>query len=118
MIEEGYRIGEVAEMIGVKPYVLRFWETEFKQITPSRTENKQRLYSEKNIEYIKIIQNLLHQQGLTIEGARKIIDKGEAVLSTVPFKSDSSFDKVNKGLENEKIIQELEEMRRLLLLSK
>lgn len=72
-MEEGktYRIGEVAKILQLKSYVLRFWETEFPQLKPSRTDKGQRLYSEKDVELLRSIQHLLHERGLTIDGARK-----------------------------------------------
>lgn len=65
------RIGEAARLLGLEPYVLRYWETEFTQLAPPRTSKGQRLYSEADLEMLKIIQKLLHEEGLTIEGARR-----------------------------------------------
>lgn len=77
-MEKTYRIGEAASMLNLKPYVLRFWETEFSQINPLRTEKGQRLYTKKDIELLERIRFLLHEQGLTIDGARKMIERGPA----------------------------------------
>lgn len=66
-----YRIGEAARLLGVKTYVLRFWEGEFDEIEPVRTESGQRLYSEENLEVIREIKRLLYDEGLTIEGAKR-----------------------------------------------
>ncbi len=66
-----YRIGEVARIAQVKPYVLRFWETEFNVIAPSKSRSKQRMYRRKDIETILRIKKLLYQQGFTIKGARR-----------------------------------------------
>lgn len=68
-----YRIGEAARLLNLKTYVLRFWETEFPQLVPERAESGQRLYTEQNIELLKQIRYMLHEQGLTIEGARKVL---------------------------------------------
>lgn len=68
-----YKIGEAAARLNLKTYVLRFWETEFPQIVPLRTEKGQRLYTEENIALLKRIRHLLHERGLTIEGARKAL---------------------------------------------
>ncbi len=73
MQSQMYRIGEVAKKLDVKPYVLRFWETEFPQIMLCRTEKGQRLYSEENIAILLKIKELLYEQGMTIEGARKVL---------------------------------------------
>ena len=73
MSEKTYRIGEAATLLDLKAYVLRFWETEFSQLVPVRTDKGQRLYSEENIALLRRIKYLLHEQGLTIEGARRIL---------------------------------------------
>jgi len=66
-----YRIGEVARITKVKPYVLRFWESEFKLMSPPKSRSKQRMYRRKDIETILAIKRLLYEQGFTIKGARK-----------------------------------------------
>lgn len=80
-----YKIGEAAQLLNLKSYVLRFWETEFPQLSPLRTEKGQRLYSEADLEILKFIRHLLHERGLTIEGARKVLqsraDGGDPGLS-------------------------------------
>ncbi len=66
-----YRIGEVARITKVKPYVLRFWESEFKVMSPPKSRSKQRMYRRRDIETILMIKKLLYEQGFTIKGARK-----------------------------------------------
>jgi DNA-binding transcriptional MerR regulator len=66
-----FRIGEVARITKVKPYVLRFWESEFKMMAPPKSRSKQRMYRRKDIETILIIKHLLYKERFTIEGARK-----------------------------------------------
>ncbi len=66
-----FRIGEVARITRVKPYVLRFWESEFKMMTPPKSRSKQRMYRKKDIETILKIKQLLYAERFTIEGARK-----------------------------------------------
>ena len=66
-----FRIGEVARITQVKPYVLRFWESEFKMMTPPKSRSKQRMYRKKDIETILKIKQLLYAERFTIEGARK-----------------------------------------------
>ena len=73
MSEKIYRIGEAAALLELKDHVLRFWETEFSQLVPVRTEKGQRLYSEENIALLRRIKYLLHEQGMTIEGARRVL---------------------------------------------
>ncbi len=66
-----FKIGEVAQIIGVKPYVLRYWETEFSDIAPSKSRTKQRLYKRKDVERILTIRDLLYRERYTINGAIK-----------------------------------------------
>ena len=66
-----YRIGEVARITKVKPYVLRFWESEFKVMSPPKSRSKQRMYRRRDITTILTIKSLLYEQGFTIKGARK-----------------------------------------------
>jgi DNA-binding transcriptional MerR regulator len=66
-----FRIGEVAKLIGVEPYVLRFWETEFKAMAPPKSRSKQRMYRRRDLETILTIKHLLYAERFTIEGARK-----------------------------------------------
>jgi DNA-binding transcriptional MerR regulator len=66
-----YRIGEVAELTGVKPYVLRYWEGEFRWMTPVKSRSQQRLYRARDIEVIELIKRLLYVERFTIEGAKK-----------------------------------------------
>jgi len=65
-----FKIGEVAELAGLEPYVLRYWETEF-NLKPSKSKKQQRLYQRKDIESILRIKKLLYEERYTIEGARK-----------------------------------------------
>ena len=66
-----FKIGEVAKIVGVKPYVLRYWETEFSVIRPGKTRSRHRLYRRKDVETLLRIKELLHDRRFTIEGARK-----------------------------------------------
>ena len=68
-----FRIGEVCEIVGVEPYVLRFWETQFSFIRPRHARSRHRYYEPKDIETLKLIKRLLHSQGFTIAGAKKHI---------------------------------------------
>lgn len=70
-----YSISEVAEMVGVVPYVLRFWEKEFPHIKPRKNRAGNRTYQAKDIQKITQIKRLLYEQGFTIEGARNNLKK-------------------------------------------
>ncbi len=66
-----YRIGEVADIAGVKPHVLRYWESEFGFLSPAKNEGNQRLYTQKDLEKVLAIKKLLYQDRFTIAGAKK-----------------------------------------------
>lgn len=66
-----FRIGEVCQYTDTQPYVLRFWESEFPQLTPQRNESGQRVYSRDDVELVLRIKRLLYEEECTIEGARK-----------------------------------------------
>jgi DNA-binding transcriptional MerR regulator len=68
-----YRIGEVSRITGLKPHVLRYWESEFKVIKPHKGGSLQRLYRRKDLDLILKIKKLLYEDGFTIAGARKKI---------------------------------------------
>jgi len=68
-----YRIGEVAKLTGIKPYVLRYWESEFRWMAPQKSRSKQRLYRRKDIDTILLIKRLLYEERYTIAGARKLL---------------------------------------------
>lgn len=71
MLQRTYKIGEVAGLTGIKPFVLRFWETEFPQLSPVRTKKGQRVYTDEHLELIARIKALLYEEKLTIDGARR-----------------------------------------------
>jgi DNA-binding transcriptional MerR regulator len=67
-----YKIGQAAKLLDVKPFVLRFWESEFRDVlVPIRTPSGQRAYSEQNVDTVREIKRLLYDEGLTIEGAKR-----------------------------------------------
>ena len=72
-----YRIGEVSRITGLKPHVLRYWESEFKAVKPHKGGSLQRLYRKKDLDLILKIKRLLHEEGFTIAGARKRLESGE-----------------------------------------
>jgi DNA-binding transcriptional MerR regulator len=69
-----FRIGEVARLAGIKPYVLRFWETEFTALDPKKSGTGHRLYRRKDVQLVLEIKRLLYEKRYTIEGARKFLD--------------------------------------------
>jgi DNA-binding transcriptional MerR regulator len=73
MPERGLKIGEAAGVIGVETYVLRFWETQFPFLKPRHSRTKHRFYHERDLDVLRLIKRLLHQEGFTIAGANKYI---------------------------------------------
>jgi DNA-binding transcriptional MerR regulator len=69
-----YKIGEVCKMADVQPYVLRYWETEFPPLAPNKSGGGQRLYSQREIDIILRIKQLLYTEGFTIAGAKKKLE--------------------------------------------
>jgi DNA-binding transcriptional MerR regulator len=69
-----YKIGEACKALGIQPYVLRYWETEFPALSPSKSRSGQRVYSEKELEVIRRIKQLLYDEGYTIAGAKKKLE--------------------------------------------
>ena len=91
MSAKTYRIGEAATLLNLKTYVLRFWEMEFPQISPVRTEKGQRLYTESDVAVLRRIRFLLHERGLTIEGARRILVEEAAKGGLSPLQEGMPF---------------------------
>lgn len=74
-----FKIGEVAELTGVKAHVLRYWESEIASIRPTKNRNQQRLYRKRDIELILRLKDLLYKQGYTIAGARNLLRRKQVV---------------------------------------
>src|SRR3989344_2222168 len=66
-----FRIGDVADLLEVKPYVLRYWETEFPFLSPNKSQSGQRIYRRVDVETLALIKHLLYHERYSIEGARK-----------------------------------------------
>jgi len=79
-----FRIGEVSRLAGIKPYVLRFWETEFSSLGPKKSGKGHRLYRRKDVELVLEIKRLLYDKRYTIEGARKFLDSRSREVVTKP----------------------------------
>ena len=76
-----FKIGEVARITGLKPYVLRYWETEFPQVCPRKGLGGQRVYRREDVLAILQIQQMLHREGYTIAGARRKLGRGRTVVA-------------------------------------
>jgi DNA-binding transcriptional MerR regulator len=68
-----FRIGEVSQIVGVEPYVLRYWESEFRGLSPKKSSSGQRMFRKKDVELLLRIRELLYDRKFTIEGARKVL---------------------------------------------
>ena len=93
-----FRIGEVSKILGVAPYVIRYWESEFKSIRPVRTKSDQRLYRKKDVEELMTVRSLLYDQKFTISGAKKRLSeiKGRGAAAEHEHKILSA---IKKGLQ-------------------
>jgi DNA-binding transcriptional MerR regulator len=80
-----FKIGEVAELTGVKPHVLRYWESEFSPFRPAKSRSKQRLYRRKDIELVLRLKDLLYNQGYTLAGAKKKLREEGGSQLTLPL---------------------------------
>ena len=104
-----FTIGEVSELCGVKPHVLRYWEQEFNQLKPVKRRGNRRYYQHHEVLLLRKIRELLYNQGFTISGARNRLDEGVPVESVAVDVQDTN--KVPSGLRNE--LQSIIEMLRL-----
>lgn len=101
-----FKIGEVSEIVGVEPYVLRYWETEFELLKPSKAPSRHRLYKKRDVELLLEIKRLLYTEGFTIEGARKRLkeakkeEKHQLKLPLSEQKYKSALVKLKKELES------------------
>lgn len=96
-----FKIGEVSDLTQLEPYVLRYWETEFKTIRPVRFGSNQRMYRRKDVEIILEIKKLLYEEGFTIAGARKKLlqnSKEEKVKKPIEEKEKKTLPKA-EGLD-------------------
>jgi DNA-binding transcriptional MerR regulator len=78
-----FRIGEVSQLVGVEPYVLRYWETEFPGLSPKKSNTGQRMFRRRDVEMLLNIKQLLYEKKFTIEGARKAL-KAEKAVEAIP----------------------------------
>ena len=104
-----FTIGEVSELCGVKPHVLRYWEQEFNQLKPVKRRGNRRYYQHHEVLLVRRIRELLYNQGFTISGARNRLDEGGAVEIVAVDKAEAP--KITAGLRGE--IQSIIDMLRL-----
>src|ERR671924_1588482 len=101
-----FKIGEVSEIVGVEPYVLRYWETEFEVLRPSKAPSRHRLYKKRDVQLLLDIKRRLYTEGFTIEGARKKLkeskkeEKDQLKLPLADQKYRTALTKIKKELQS------------------
>ena len=103
-----FTIGEVSELCGVKPHVLRYWEQEFTQLKPVKRRGNRRYYQHHEVLLIRRIRDLLYDQGFTISGARNRLDE----IAAPPAKSNRAASVANLSALRNEIKSVLEILRR------
>lgn len=106
-----FTIGEVSELCGVKPHVLRYWEQEFTQLKPIKRRGNRRYYQRSDVLMIRQIRSLLYEQGFTIGGARQQLNGELVVADTEQAIQEVALSKQAIAL----LIKDLEEIRHLLV---
>jgi DNA-binding transcriptional MerR regulator len=106
-----FRIGEVSKLLGVEPYVVRFWESEFRGLSPKKSDTGQRLFRRKDVELLLQIKHLLYEKKFTIEGARQSLETSRQTVTAPALAQQSLF-----GTDPIPLIRE--ELRSLLELLK
>lgn len=95
-----FRIGEVSKILQVEPYVVRYWESEFKTVKPVRTSAAQRLYRRQDVEELLTIKRLLYAEGFTIAGARKrLAEMRQEHNGAADSDYKTRLQEIKKGLE-------------------
>jgi DNA-binding transcriptional MerR regulator len=97
--KQTFKIGEVCEMLQLEPYVLRYWESEFEDLSPQKNAMGQRIYRPRDIEIIYLIKKLLYEEGYTILGARKQLKREIAKING------------DKGMDRDEVVQNLRKIR-------
>jgi len=109
--EKLYKIGEVCKVADLQPYVLRYWETEFSQLSPNKSGGGQRLYTKRELDIILRIKDLLYKEGFTIAGAKKKLET-DAIEPPSVAEAPPPARVSNDGLA--KVKRELRELLELL----
>ena len=90
----GFKIGDVADLLGIKQYVLRYWEQEFELLKPKKASNNQRLFTKKDVENAFLIRKLLYRDKFSIEGARQALKDVKFA-----FKKEKDFNSVVQKID-------------------
>jgi DNA-binding transcriptional MerR regulator len=95
-----FTIGEVSDLCGVKPHVLRYWEQEFTQLKPVKRRGNRRYYQHHEVLLIRKIRDLLYEQGFTISGARNRLDGADESEITESSVQESAVNLISGNIEN------------------
>ncbi len=117
-----YSISEVSKLTGIEQYILRYWETEFEQLKPQKNRAGNRIYTNKDIQLILYIKNLLRERKYTIDGAKKILENYSAerlvedqLSNTNPEPVKPKSEEGNPGTRDKLVLKkDLEELKNLL----
>ena len=109
-----FKIGEVSELLGVEPYVLRYWETEFRVLSPKKSGTGHRLYRRKDVELLLRIKHLLRDKRFTIEGARQSLQAEAKAPKLRTMKAKASQQELFGDDPIPEIRRELEDILKLL----
>jgi len=101
-----YRIGEVSEILGIKPHVLRYWESEFPEIKPIKSRSNHRMYKRVDLDILKQVKKLLYEEGYTIKGAKSKIKELSAE------RSREDIERIIPSIKN--IVKSLRELETIL----
>ncbi len=113
-----YTIGEVSNLLDLKPYVIRYWETEFSQLKPRKDHGRNRQFTEEHIELLKKIKDMLYNQKFTIEGARQKLKRDKKapeqleidLFAEAPAQEKPALSKTDKA----QLVSELTDIKKLV----
>ncbi len=98
-----YKIGDICKICEIQPHVLRYWETEFTTLSPTKNRAGQRIYREKDLQVVETIKRLLYQEGYTISGANRKLADGESSRppsgEAPPAEYRKAFDQIKRELQ-------------------
>ncbi len=106
-----FRIGEVAELVGVEPHVLRYWEREFRTIRPTKSAKGQRVYTRRDVENLMRVRELLYREGFTIAGAKKKLSRAQTAEAEVAPEGAPGAPEGEPGAQEAKTREQLVGMR-------
>jgi DNA-binding transcriptional MerR regulator len=111
-----YRIGEVSRLAEVKPFVLRYWETEFPMLEPVKSPSGHRMYRQEDVDMVLKIKRLLYDEGFTIAGARRHLREQNGAVGTEVVQTGSHTDNVAELLSRKMLLDLRDSLRAFLTL--